>query len=442
METPKTIPKNFVSVINDFTNDLSVTFPEHNDVLQKWTANITEEDVQGLFSYCLTVYPERFFDILYQNDEIFKVDSVTNTLFLPDLDFKLLYNCDNLSENSKKTIWKYLQLILFSVIHDVKDKSGFGDTMNMFDSIDEKELQEKLKDTMSGISDFLNKVTENMDKKDDATPDPKFNAADFEKMFENMPKPEDFKDKFPFDKMPDMSGMPGMSGMSGMPGMPDIENIHEHLKSLFDGKIGSLAKEMAEEISEDFKDILGDDLNDIGDTGDAMKKLMKNPKKIMDLMKKISGKLDDKMKSGDISKDELMKEAAEMMGKMKDMGGVDQFKEMFQNLTKNMGSMGKNMRFDTNAMDRMAKKQTMREKLLKKIELKKQQDLQNTMRAANFSLQPDGSSDLVFRLNNEEAQQKSLIAEQQLLAEIETENSMKTPQPEKKKNNKKKKSKK
>ena len=34
-----------------------------------------------------------------------------------------------------------------------------------------------------------------------------------------------------------------------MNGMPNMENMQEHLHTLFNGKIGSLAKEMAEEIS-------------------------------------------------------------------------------------------------------------------------------------------------------------------------------------------------
>jgi hypothetical protein len=67
---------------------------------------------------------------------------------------------------------------------------------------------------------------------------------------------------------------------------------------------------------------------------------MKNPKKLMDLMKTISTKLEEKMKRGDISKEEIMKEASELMGKMKGMGNGKEFQTMMKNMTKNMGGLG------------------------------------------------------------------------------------------------------
>jgi len=234
-----------------------------------------------------------------------------------------------------------------------------------------------------------------------------------------MPKPEEFKD---FTKSF---------------GIPNLENMQEHLKSLFDGKIGSLAKDMAEEISGEFADLLGEDING-ADSGDVMKKLMKDPKKIMDLMKTVGSKLDKKMQSGEISKDELLKEASELFSKMKGMGGGDQFNELFKNFTKSMGGMGKNMRMDTNALDRMTKKNTMRERLLKKLELKKQQDqLKNQMvygaaptahgaaptaqSSASYSLQQtQDPNHLVFRLPEQGEQEKSYIQrEAELIAECQ-----------------------
>ena len=96
-------------------------------------------------------------------------------------------------------------------------------------------------------------------------------------------------------------------------------------------------------------------------------------------MKKVSTKLEDKMKSGNISKEELMKEAGDIMKKMKDMGGNSkEMKEMFQNMAKSMGGMGgmntKNMRVDTNAIDRMMKMQSTKERLRAKVEKRKQEN--------------------------------------------------------------------
>lgn len=125
-----------------------------------------------------------------------------------------------------------------------------------------------------------------------------------------------------------------------MKGIPDIKDIYGHLKSLFDGKIGSLAKELTEEISKDMENIFGEE----GDTQptstkEIIEKLMKNPAKMTNLIKTVSNKLDSKISSGEISKDELLKEATELMDKMKDMGDSKDFQEMFKNISK-MSGMG------------------------------------------------------------------------------------------------------
>ena len=435
METSK-IPDNFNNVIIDFTKDLSITYPEYSFLWSKWMVDkIEEEELKNLFEYCLTVYPERFFDILYQNNTIFDTDNETNTTFLPNVDFKLLFNCEGVSENIKKTIWKYLQLILFTVVGCVKDKTTFGETMNMFDGIDETELNEKLKETMSGISDFFSNITGNMDENMDENSNEKstneqgFEIPDMEKMFESMNMNQEFNNAFNNNKTN---------------GMPDMDNMQEHLKTLFDGKIGSLAKDMAEEISDEFQDILGSEGDDVKDTSDVINKMMKNPKKIMDLMKKISGKLDTKMQNGEISRDEIMKEASELFGKMKDMGGTEQFTELFKNMAKNMGGMGKNMRMDTNALNRMTKQQATKERLLKKLEAKRKTTLENQMRLqeqpVNYSLhQGEQPNNLVFKLDGIESQEKSYI-HPDILAEIEKEDKRDSTEPKKK--NKKKKGKK
>jgi len=403
----KKLPPNFRSLIADFTNDLSITYPDYSGMWVKWNdPDASDDQLMYLFEYCLKTYPERFFDILYQNNDIFNADSEINTYFLPNVSFRLLFNCEDVTETTKKTMWKYLQLVLFSITGGIKDKSTFGDTMNMFEGIDEDMLQEKLKETMGGITDFFSKM-ENMESKG--------TEAETKEPFENTDNPTE--------------------------GMPKMENIHEHLKTLFEGKIGSLAKEMAEEISGDFSDLIGEDMQDARSTQDIIQKLMKNPKKIMDLMKKVSGKLDSKMKSGEISRDELMKEAGDLLGKMKGMGGQDEFSEMFKKMASSMGGLGKNMKLDTNAMERMTKQASMRDKMKAKMEQKKQMqsdDIEKKRKeirerveaqqkvAAAYSLNPtELPNNFVFKLDGEDSQEKSSLANSfihpDLLKEIEVE---------------------
>jgi len=377
------IPENFKSIIVDFTNDLSITFPEYSYLWDRWKT-CDENVYKELFEHCLTSFPERFFDILYQNVEIFEPTNETNAVFLPNIDFKLLYNCQGVSENTKKTIWKYLQLLLFTVIGSVKDKSIFGDTANMFDGIDENDLQEKLKDTMEGITNFFENMGVNLDAENKEATD-----GDSEEQ----------KHEFKFD---------------AKDGMPNIEELHEHLRGLFDGKIGTLAKELAEEISGEFSNILGEDFATNGEntehtTQDVLKKMMKNPKKMMDLVKTVGDKLKNKMDSGEISKDEIMKEATDILAKMKQMGGGSELNEMLKKFAGGMGGMGKNMRINTSALNQMTKKEEMRQRMRSKIEAKRQQ-MQMTTNATNVVIdQGSAPNNYVFRMPGEEQQQRSSV---------------------------------
>ena len=151
------IPENFRNIINDFICDLSTTFPEYSHLWLKWgSPDLPESELEYLFEYLREVFPERFFDILYQNDDIFKPSSEVNTCFLPDIDFKILFNCENVSDKTHKALWKYMQLILFTIVNSVKDKTNFGDAANLFDGIDENELHEKLQDTINKREKYTN----------------------------------------------------------------------------------------------------------------------------------------------------------------------------------------------------------------------------------------------------------------------------------------------
>ena len=412
------VPTNFVTVINDFANDLSTTFPEYNDKWENLTKEIDVSSRDELYKHCMTVYPERFFDILYQNADIFSDKQDTNVNFLPNVDFKILYNSDGVTENIRKTIWKYLQLVLFTVVGSVKDKSIFGDSMNMFEGIDEKDLQAKLGETMEGLTDFF----KDMGKNESA---------------------ESSESASPSEEEP--------SQPFNMNGMPNMENMQEHLHTLFNGKIGSLAKEMAEEISGDFTELLGDNVEN-ANPQDIMKKLMKNPTKIMGLMKSVTGKLDAKMKSGEISRDELMKEAGDLLGKMKESTGGAEMSEMFAKMAKSMGGMGKNMKMDTNAIERMVKSTKLKEDMMNRHSAKKDQMLERAREEAALvqqridaqeklmakcSLEQKDGTNMVFKFNGESSQEKSFI-HPDLLKDIEADELKKTTTTNKPKKKKKK----
>lgn len=451
------VPEKFQTVITDFVEDLSTTFPEFAEQLAPYKKDkFIGEKIASTYEYCIKILPERFFDILYQNEDIF--DNDTNTFFLPDIDFKQFMKCEDISDNTRKVIWKYLQLILFTVIENVKDKSMFGDSAGLFEGIDEKDLQEKLSETMNNMSDFfksLGNMTESSEKEDtDNT--------------EQQERPS--------------------------PNMPDLNNIQDHLHNLFNGKIGSLAKEMAEELTGDFGELFGGDVNDNeANPQDVMKNLMKDPKKLMKIMKKVSTKLDDKMKNGDISREDIMKEAGDLMGQFKDMAGGDgNLGDMMKNiaknirrngggagsggsmegmediiegmggaagmaeLLKNMGGLGKNMRIDQNAVNRMTSKKSVAERAKKHVELRRQKQLLEQQKQEElkrqqekereeimkkYNIQTSGNNgEFVYRIDGVERQEKSFI-HPDLLKEMEEEEQNEKPKKSKGKKKKAKKTK-
>lgn len=429
------IPTNFRSLVKDFTDDLTTVFPEYDFYWRQWgTDHITDEELKSLLDYCAKVYPERFFDILSQNEDIFKKDSGVNTYFLPKMSFQLLFGCEGVSEKSKKVMWKYLQLMLFTVVGSVDDKKKFGDTANMFEGIDENILHEKMQEAMGNITE----VFQNMSPESDASG----NTMEEEpsKLPENME--EEMKNMF--------KNMPNMSSM------PNLDNLQSHMKKIFDGKIGKLAKELAEEVADEFKDSLGD--MDNANPTDVIKNLMKNPNKIKNLMKTVSGRLDDKMKSGEISKEDIMKEAGDFLNEIKKTGGDAGVNEMLKNAMKSMGGLGKNAKINKGALNRLMKQSETKEKMIKKAAVRKQEMLrkqeeerqkvfervreQNRLKA-QYSLQQKESQDkLVFKLDGEEEQEKSFIhpdIEAELIREdeLEKEKAKSTSTTKKKKKKKK-----
>ena len=267
--------KDFKKVTTDLMNDLLTTFPELGDNLNKsLRAIITDEDEEyfandkslvEIYDHCKKVFPEKFFDILYQNDDIFLTEG-SSAEFLPGIDFGKLWK-ENISDATRETIWKYLQLILFTVVSTISEKDSFGDTAKLFEAIDETEFRSKLEETISKMQSVF-----------------------------------------------DVSGT-AVPDLSGADSLPNPADLHDHVTSMMDGKLGKLAKEIAEETAAD----MDMDMENADSVNEVFKNLFKNPTKLMGLVKNVGGKLDEKIKSGDIKESELLQEAGEIVQKMKNM---------------------------------------------------------------------------------------------------------------------------
>lgn len=446
MSTKPAVPSNLRSIITDFTADLSIVFPEYAFMWSKW-ATATDAEYEKLHAHCLAIYPERFFDILYTNADVFKSESKAEVSFLPDVNFRLLFTCEGVSEKTKTSIWKYLQLILFTVIGSVNDSKRFGDAANIFEAMDENELHEKMAETMESVSDFFKNMESDEDAAEcsakgsnegtptaDVSVDELSNVmSDILEGFSKMGTPS--TETTPSD---DNEGTcdnedtnEGSDNKGKKPGfkLPNPEILKEHLKTLLDGKLGKLAKEFTDEFTNDLKGFFDEeDEANMKSSKDVLAKLIKDPKKMVLILKKITTKLQEKMKRGDISQEELMAEMSGLMEKMKDMGGGADFADMLKGLAgtpfmkmfeKGLGGMGG--KIDMNKLNQMTKQSGMKERLRKKMEQKKAQAEAQTQAQALAEAQaetqthssvpspeiiPVNNNQYVFKIGNE-VQEKS-----------------------------------
>ena len=394
------ISTEFQTIILDFLRDIASSFPEYDEVLSPYLGYshemkpMPDELYIELYSHCRGVYPIRFFDILYKNESLFasevsdasKVNGAssagaTNNAngadkaqaseassaggasveFLPGVDFREIWATEDITENTKDIIWKYLQLILFSIVNNLSDMGSFGDTAKLFEAIDNNELKTKLEEVISEMGSMFG----NAAMGDASGIDDKFkNTNDFmNQAFENANE----------GNAKDQQSGGGSAGT--VPPIPDASSIHEHLSSILNGKIGMLAKEIAEETAAD----LNLDMENETSMNGVFQKLLKNPSKLSGIIKTVGSKLDAKLKSGELKESEIMQEASELMSKMKNMPGMNNLASMLSKMGMTMpggggGGRGGGGKVNFGAMqsqlNKNMKQAQMRERLLKKVQEK------------------------------------------------------------------------
>lgn len=359
--------KGFKTLISDFCRDLSTTFPEYQLSWSKWIYDSNESesndsDSEHLFGYMLRIFPERFFDILYKNEAIFAPDSEVDCRFLPDVDFRTLWNL-NITSGTKDTIWKYLQLVLFQIMEKVHDLSKMGDQI---EGINEEEIQAKITETFATLQDFFSKKTSNTGSE-----------SGTESGTESTSNPLQEESSGSQQQQEQSSQSNPFANLFGS----DPEKIQEHLKRLMSGKIGGLVKELVDDLKDDMEDMqkelsdkYGIPLEEMNSTNlpmqDIMKELIGNPGKVSKIMHKVSDKLKAHMTPE--NRQEYVQETMEMLNQM---GGKEEFMKMFEQMRSGMGGMfakgAKGAKVDQNALTRMEKQSAQKNKMRQKVEAKK-----------------------------------------------------------------------
>ncbi len=409
----------FIKIIRDFTGDIETTFPELAKLLVKWK---NDEHMPTLFQYCQKVYPERFLDIIYENEEIFQrpelmqpkedeseeefaARKAMKVYFLPGIDFRYIMNDPNISDKTKSTIWKYLQLILFSVVQDLNNSDLFGDTAKLFEALPESEFQAKIEETMQNLHSMFESVASNQCE----------GEGDDEKEHHDESTTEHTQGDSPQQQQQQF--------------IPDAAKFQEHMNSILNGKLGKLAKEIAEETSEEFGFDFGFGKTEAGgaeaapeaNVKDMFKKLMKNPTKLLNMVKSIGSKLDTKMKSGEIKESEILEEITSMMKSMKESGvnfpggDISDLQSMF----KSMGGKGNmNMKAMQSMMQQRMKQAKMKERMSAKVQSNSAaatatataNATANTSQSSTKQQQPQMSDEEIIRIFSvgNEKQEKSM----------------------------------
>ena len=334
MSEESRVPEEFTKVIQDFAKDLIRTFPDKITeeggsivfVLNRAVENKDNEVIDRccieLHNFCKDTYPKCFFDILYEHNELFDKEEAE---LLPNINFVELWKSD-ITDATKATIWKYLQLILFTVVTDINSEESFGDAAKLFEAINSDEFKQKIEATIGEMETIFKQNAEDNGDNEDKT---------------EMPKMD----------------------------IPNAEELHDHINKMMEGKLGCLAKEIAEETAED----LDIDMEDATSVNDVFNKLFKNPTKLMDLVKNVGSKLDTKIKTGVIKETELLQEASEFVANMKNMPGMNNLESMFSKM--GMPGMGPGAKVDMGAFNRQMQQNLrsakMRDRMRSKLEQKK-----------------------------------------------------------------------
>ena len=266
----------FFETLSSFINDLTTVYPDYIDTINLF--NVEKYTIEEHY----TLSNKHSKDICSRNEVIFSKEID----FMSPIPFSNLYS-QNITDKTRENIWKYIQnLYLYSYCH-VKSE-------NVLDIL---LLSKKPDIDWSTLDEEKTKI-----------------VAMFYKIKEK-----------------DVS-LDGESGDQGESFLPKIGNV-----DIFDTKIGSLAKEISEDINLDDIDtdkllsgIQGGNM-DIESSG------------LMNLIQNIGNKVKDKMENSELDQDNLVNEANNIMGEFNKMGTdnpLNMLNSLFKDVAGNMANGG------------------------------------------------------------------------------------------------------
>jgi hypothetical protein len=259
------------------------------------------------------------------------------------------------------------------VIGSVHNSSEFGDTAKLFEAINEDELKAKLSETLENMSSlFGNEGKEGEESSKESSSEGFSGEGTKESPF----TPEN---------------------------MPNAEELHGHINNLMGGKLGKLAMELAEDTASE----LDLNMDENSNPKDVFQKLFKNPGKLMNMVKNIGGKIESKIKSGEIKESELMSEGMDLLNKMKSMPGMGDMSKIFSQM--GIPGLDKNTKVNMGAMEAQMNKNMKMAKMKERMKAKSEQKVQPQASTPSSASQSKALSEeeLIKIFSNGEKAQKT-----------------------------------
>ena len=331
------VKKRFLAIVTQFTNELSLSYPELEKPI---TAYMKRKDMLDGFAPLAMALKA---PVAGRDDSFFLKSGGKGIEILPGIFFSAKLWQDT-SKETRVVFWDYLaSLILLNTMHSVPTAGVTASATAGAKADEMPDFDEMMKEMTAG-----------------------FKSEEFKGIFENMKSM--FKDlsgaSMPF---PTTGGAEGAEE-GEQPKMPfEMPKIPEHLQN---GLIAKIAAELAGEFKPEdlgIDPVMMERMNPMQIFEHLQFVYTNNPELLTAAMKRVAGKIQNKFTSGALNKEALMREAKELMSyftdnpAFKDM--MDSFGGIFDNPLGAGGGGGKGSQ-----SERLA---TAKERLRKKAEEKK-----------------------------------------------------------------------
>jgi len=178
------MPENSSKLFQSFIKDIIDVFPEYEKRLTKYyQSTLDSEDINDpKLKEFLKNVNEISSEISNKEISVFEKDPI----ILQNVSFKLLWNSEGISDQSKNSIWKYLQTFCAIKIQSESEQDKIDDVIKKIESkekIRDKETLENMKKLQKLSEKFDIKEIESVIKDNPRTFDEGMNEMD--KMFEN-----------------------------------------------------------------------------------------------------------------------------------------------------------------------------------------------------------------------------------------------------------------